>query len=91
MNLPSGMRPMKITVTNDLFLYYLKQFRIARKLYLTKLMTGLRPMSKSQIIHKDGGEPIQVPIYDSLGNVIRYDTKIKGYRFDSFYKFRIQS
>lgn len=49
-----------------------------------------KPMSKSEIIGKMAGDPIVVPIYDSLGNVVRYDTKTRDIVLDSFYKFRIK-
>ena len=49
-----------------------------------------KPMTKSEIIGKMAGDPIVVPIYDSLGNVVRYDTKTRDIVLDSFYKFRIK-
>lgn len=48
------------------------------------------PMSKGDIVKKMAGDPIVVPIYDSLGNVVRYDEKTRDIVLDSFYKFRIK-
>jgi gliding motility associated protien GldN len=36
------------------------------------------------------GDPIQVPIYDSAGNVSGYKTESKDIVLDSFFKFRIK-
>ena len=48
------------------------------------------PMTKSDIVKKLAGEPIQVPIYDSLGNITGYKTQSRDIVLDSFYKFRIK-
>lgn len=48
------------------------------------------PMTKGEIVKKMAGDPIVVPIYDSLGNVVRYDEKTRDIVLDSFYKFRIK-
>lgn len=48
------------------------------------------PMTKADIVKKMAGDPIVVPIYDSLGNVVRYDEKTRDIVLDSFYKFRIK-
>ena len=48
------------------------------------------PMTKEDVVKKLAGEPLIVPIYDSNGNVIRYDTTMRDIVLDSFYKFRIK-
>ncbi|MEP7237084.1 MAG: gliding motility protein GldN [Ferruginibacter sp.] len=48
------------------------------------------PMTRAQIVKKMSGDPVLVPIYDSLGNVIRYDPQSRDIVLDSFYKFRIK-
>jgi gliding motility associated protien GldN len=48
------------------------------------------PMTRGDVVKKLSGEPIVVPVYDSLGNISRYDTKSRDIVLDSFYKFRIK-
>lgn len=48
------------------------------------------PMTKADVVKKISGDPIMVPIYDSLGNVVRYDPQNRDIVLDSFYKFRIK-
>lgn len=48
------------------------------------------PMTKAEIVHKMSGEPVIVPVYDSLGNIKRYDTLSRDIVLDSFYKFRLK-
>ncbi len=48
------------------------------------------PMTKAEVVRKISGEPVVVPVYDSLGNIIRYDTKSRDIVLDSFYKFHIK-
>ncbi len=48
------------------------------------------PMTKSDVVKIMAGEPIQVPVYDSLGNVTHYKTESRDIVLDSFYKFRIK-
>ena len=48
------------------------------------------PMTKEEIVKTMAGEPIQVPVYDSLGNVTHYKTESRDIVLDSFYKFRIK-
>lgn len=48
------------------------------------------PLSRADLVRSMAGEPVIVPIYDSLGNVIRYDTTSRDIVLDSFYKFRIK-
>jgi gliding motility associated protien GldN len=48
------------------------------------------PMTKLEVVQELAGEPVQVPIYDSLGNVIRYESKGRDIVLDSFYKFRLK-
>lgn len=48
------------------------------------------PMTKGQVAKKLGGDPIIVPIYDTLGNIIRYDTVRKDIVLDSFYTYHIK-
>jgi gliding motility associated protien GldN len=48
------------------------------------------PMTVGEVAEKIAGAPIQVPITDSLGNVISYKTVTPEVNLDSFYKFRIK-
>jgi gliding motility associated protien GldN len=48
------------------------------------------PLTRADIVRSMAGEPVIVPVYDSLGNVIRYDTTSRDIVLDSFYKFRIK-
>jgi gliding motility associated protien GldN len=48
------------------------------------------PMTRGDVVKKLAGEPIVVPVYDSLGNISRYDTKSRDIVLDSFYKFMIK-
>ncbi|MFZ1783601.1 MAG: gliding motility protein GldN [Ferruginibacter sp.] len=48
------------------------------------------PMTRADVVKKMSGEPISVPIYDSLGNVDHYDLQSRDIVLDSFYKFRIK-
>lgn len=48
------------------------------------------PMSQSDIVKKIAGEAIIVPVMDSLGNVVRYDTTHRDIVLDSFYKFHLK-
>ena len=48
------------------------------------------PMTKQEIVNKISGEQVIVPITDSLGNVIRYDTTHQDIVLDSFYLFHIK-
>ncbi len=48
------------------------------------------PMTKLEVVQKLSGEPIQVPLYDSLGNVTGYKSESRDIVLDSFYKFRIK-
>jgi len=48
------------------------------------------PMTRADVVKKMSGEPIQVPVYDSLGNVTHYKTESRDIVLDSFYKFRIK-
>jgi gliding motility associated protien GldN len=48
------------------------------------------PMTRGEVVRKMSGEPVIVSIYDSLGNVSRYDTTSRDIVLDSFYKFRIK-
>ena len=48
------------------------------------------PMTKQEIVNKISGEIVIVPITDSLGNVIRYDTTHQDIVLDSFYLFHIK-
>jgi gliding motility associated protien GldN len=47
-------------------------------------------MTRGDVVKKLAGEPIVVPVYDSLGNISRYDTKSRDIVLDSFYKFMIK-
>jgi len=48
------------------------------------------PMTKEDIVKRMSGEAVIVPITDSLGNVIRYDTVHNDVVLDSFYKFHLK-
>ena len=48
------------------------------------------PMTRGDIVKKMAGDPIQVDIYDSVGNVIGTKTVSRDIVLDSFYKFRIK-
>lgn len=48
------------------------------------------PMTKSQIVDRMTGEAVIVPITDSLGNVVRYDTVHNDIVLDSFFKFHLK-
>ena len=48
------------------------------------------PMTRADVVRKLSGEPVIVPVYDSLGNVSKYDTMSRDIVLDSFYKFRIK-
>ena len=48
------------------------------------------PLTRYDIVRSMAGDPIQVPIYDSLGNVVSYKTESRDIVLDSFYKFRIK-
>jgi gliding motility associated protien GldN len=48
------------------------------------------PMTRADVVRKMAGDVVIVPIYDSLGNVTRYDTTTRDIVLDSFYKFRIK-
>ena len=47
-------------------------------------------MTKAEVAKVIGGEPIDVPIYDSLGNQTGFKTMTPEVNLDSFYKFRIK-
>jgi gliding motility associated protien GldN len=48
------------------------------------------PMTRADVVRKMSGDPVIVSVYDSLGNVTRYDTTSRDIVLDSFYKFRIK-
>ncbi|HEY5406991.1 MAG TPA: gliding motility protein GldN [Ginsengibacter sp.] len=48
------------------------------------------PMTVAEVAKMISGEPIQVPITDSLGNVTAYKTVMPEVNLDSFYKFEIK-
>lgn len=48
------------------------------------------PLNIGQVAVKVGGDAIQVPIYDSLGNITGYKTVTPEVNLDSFYKFRLK-
>ena len=48
------------------------------------------PMTKADVVKKLAGEPIQVAIYDSAGNITSYKTVSRDIVLDSFYKFHIK-
>jgi gliding motility associated protien GldN len=48
------------------------------------------PMTISEVAKVISGEPVSVPIYDSIGNVTGYKQTMPEINLDSFYKFRIK-
>ena len=48
------------------------------------------PMTRGDIVKKMAGDPIQIDIYDSVGNVIGTKTVSRDIVLDSFYKFRVK-
>ena len=48
------------------------------------------PMTKGEVAKAIGGEAVEVPIYDSLGNLTGSKTVTAEINLDSFYKFRIK-
>jgi len=48
------------------------------------------PMSREDIVSSIAGDTMSVPIMDSLGNVVRYETIHKDIVLDSFYKFHLK-
>ncbi len=48
------------------------------------------PMTRGEVAKVIGGEPIEVPIYDSLGQLVGSKTTTPEVNLDSFYKFRIK-
>ncbi len=48
------------------------------------------PMTKAELAKIISGEPITVPLYDTLGNITGYKTTAPEVNLDSFYKFRIK-
>jgi len=48
------------------------------------------PLTKGEVAKVIGGEPIDVPLYDSLGNLTGTKTMTPEVNLDSFYKFRIK-
>lgn len=48
------------------------------------------PMTKAEVAKVIAGEPIEVPLYDSLGNLTGSKTMAPEVNLDSFYKFRIK-
>ncbi len=48
------------------------------------------PMTREAIVRKMSGEPVIIPIYDSVGNVTSYKTESRDIVLDSFYKFRVK-
>lgn len=48
------------------------------------------PLTKGEVAKVVGGEPIEVPLYDSLGNLTGSKTMTPEVNLDSFYKFRIK-
>lgn len=48
------------------------------------------PLTVSQVATKISGGSVQVPIYDSVGNVTGYKETVAEVNLDSFYKFRIK-
>ena len=48
------------------------------------------PMTRAEIVKKMSGEPIDIPIYDTLGNITSYKKVSRDIVLDSFYKFRIK-
>lgn len=48
------------------------------------------PMTRADIVKSITGDEIIVPVTDSLGNVVSYDTTHRDIVLDSFYKFHIK-
>ncbi len=48
------------------------------------------PMTKAEVAKIISGEPVTVPIFDSLGAITGYKTTAPEVNLDSFYKFRIK-
>jgi gliding motility associated protien GldN len=48
------------------------------------------PMTVAEVAKMIAGEPVSVPIYDSLGNVTGYKQTTPEVNLDSFYKFQIK-
>jgi gliding motility associated protien GldN len=48
------------------------------------------PMTVAEVAKMIAGEPVSVPIYDSLGNVTGYKQTTPEVNLDSFYKFEIK-
>jgi len=48
------------------------------------------PLTREKIVERMSGEAVIVPVTDSLGNVIRYDTVHSDVVLDSFYKFHLK-
>lgn len=48
------------------------------------------PLTVGQVASKISGGSVQVPIYDSLGNITGYKETVAEVNLDSFYKFRIK-
>jgi len=48
------------------------------------------PMTRADIVKKMSGEPVIVPVYDSVGNITSYKTESRDIVLDSFYKFRVK-
>lgn len=48
------------------------------------------PLSVKEVAAKISGGSVQVPIYDSLGNITGYKETVAEVNLDSFYKFRIK-
>lgn len=48
------------------------------------------PMTKGDLAKIISGEPVTVPLYDTLGNITGYKTTAPEVNLDSFYKFRIK-
>jgi gliding motility associated protien GldN len=48
------------------------------------------PMTVGEVAKMIAGEPVSVPIYDSLGNVTGYKQTTPEVNLDSFYKFQIK-
>jgi gliding motility associated protien GldN len=48
------------------------------------------PLTVAQVANKISGGAVQVPIYDSLGNITGYKETAAEVNLDSFYKFRIK-
>ena len=48
------------------------------------------PMTTSEVAKVITGDPIDVPLYDTLGNLTGTVSKYNDISFDSFYKFRIK-